>query len=174
MATRKEILLEIEKSIQAQPRLQAELVQLEKQEKEAQLAASENVLAGNGSNAEEQLVQLRIRKETTAQALELAKQKILQGRTALVDLERAEIGGRWPEIYKDMRARQKKIVQLTVALQAELEGLRQALPEADRVSHFASQDAEIYIGRIRALIIEGLNGVDQFKHLTNFSGPGME
>lgn len=153
----REIDQDIQKIRESQTKLQADLNNLLGEEQKILKKIDESVLAGNGSELTDDLVMLRGRKEAITQALDMATQKMREVQEERVSLERAEIGGKWPEVDRDLCARIEKIRTMTGknGLNGELDGLYQALLSAEKVALYTSQDAQIKVRNLLTLYSEG-------------------
>jgi len=150
MKDRKDLNRDIEKLVSQQTLLQDELNRLVGQELAAMQKLGESVLSGDGGVLPGSLVELRLRKEAVILSLDLARQRIRESKEELSSLERAEKGGQWPGIDRDLDARLARIRSLTGedGLKGELAGLYEVLLNAEKVAPFASQEAQIKATRL--------------------------
>lgn len=164
MRTRKDIEREAKNITEAHKKLQADLVQLEEQEKALLEQIGESIVAGERSEAADKLVELRGRKESLQQAFSLARQKEQEVAEELTALGRAEIAGQWPGLEKDMRSRLAKLRALLGknGAKGELDNLQQILVGAQQAASYASQDAQIWSGKVQGACNVGAKALWEF------------
>lgn len=150
MRTRKDIDKDIGQLDTAKLRLKNELAQLEEQERALTEKIDESLLSGGDLENTGELAELRLRKDVLSDTLNLAGNKLQKAQEELDSLARAELGGQWYLLEKDIRVRLTKIQNMAGknGLKSELDNLRDVVNEARNLAQYASQDAEIWTSKV--------------------------